>query len=199
MPGALNGGFLPQPVSFGTTGPVGPVAPRPKKKLKALHWEKLDSPDATMWSTHTPTFEQREEKYQELSKKGILDEIEKLFMAKEIKQIGAKTSGKGKDEKKQIISRDLMHTMQISLAKFSQSEADEIVRMIIHCDREILGNQNVLDFLQHEQLCTIPDNVAKAMAPYARDWTTPDALKTPRDQDPSELTKEDQIYLYTAY
>lgn len=199
MPGAKSGGFLPQPAFTGSTGPVAPVAPRPKKKLKALHWEKIDTPEVTMWATHTPTFEQKEEKYQELSKKGILDEIEKLFMAKEIKQIGTKSSSKAKNEKKQVISRDLMHTMQISLAKFSQAEPDEIVRMIIHCDREILDNQNVLDFLQHDQLCTIQDNVAKAMAPYARDWTATDALKQPRDQDPTDLTKEDQIYLYTAY
>ena len=41
----------------------------------------------------------------ELSRKGILDEVEKLFMAKEIKQLG-QGSGK-KDDKKQIISTDL--------------------------------------------------------------------------------------------
>lgn len=192
------GGFLPQPM-FGTSAtPIGPVAPRPKKKLKALHWEKVDSPETSMWASHTPTGEQREEKYQELSKKGILDEIEKLFMAKEIKQIGM-ASGKVKSDKKQIISRDLMHTMQISLAKFSAMDAEEITKKVIQCDLEILDNPNVMDFLQAEHLCTIPDNVAKAMAPYSKDWTGPDALKTEREQDPSELTREDQIFLYTAY
>jgi cytokinesis protein len=199
MPGPKSGGFLPQADAFSPTGPIGPVAPRPKKKLKAIHWEKVDSLDDTLWAAHTPTVESKEEKYQELSKKGILDEIEKLFMAKEIKQIGASKTKQGKVEKKQLISRDLMHTMQISLAKFSNQEADDIVRMIIHCDKDILDNSTVMDFLQQEHLCTIPDNVAKLMQPYARDYTTPDALKTPRDQDPSELTKEDQIYLYTAY
>lgn len=198
LPGARMGGFLPQPM-FGTSAtPIGPVAPRPKKKLKALHWEKVDSPETSMWASHTPTGEQREEKYQELSKKGILDEIEKLFMAKEIKQIGM-ASGKVKSDKKQIISRDLMHTMQISLAKFSAMDAEEITKKVIQCDLEILDNPNVMDFLQAEHLCTIPDNVAKAMAPYSKDWTGPDALKTEREQDPSELTREDQIFLYTAY
>ena len=198
MPGARKGGFLPSPIYTGAPGSIGPVAPRPKKKLKALHWEKVDSPEITMWASHTPTTESKEEKYQELSKKGILDEIEKLFMAKEIKQIG-KSSNKTHGDKKQIINRDLMHTMQISLAKFSQYDADEVVRMIIHCDREILDNGNVIDFLQHEQLCTIPDNVAKLMAPYSKDWTGADALKTTREQDPTELTRDDQIFLYTAY
>ncbi len=198
LPGAKTGGFLPQGL-FSPTQAVGPAAPRPKKKLKAIHWEKVDAPEITMWAAHTPTVEQKEEKYQELSKKGILDEIERLFMAKEIKQLGATKTKQGKSEKKQLISRDLMHTMQISLAKFSNQEANDIVRMIIHCDKEILDNSTVMDFLQQEHLCTIPDNVAKLMAPYARDYTAVDALKTPREQDPSELTKEDQIYLYTAY
>jgi cytokinesis protein len=198
MPGPKTGGFLPQQ-AFSPTTPIGPVAPRPKKKLKAIHWEKVDSPEITLWAAHTPTVEEKEEKYQELSKKGILDEIERLFMAKEIKQLGASKTKQGKAEKKQLISRDLMHTMQISLAKFSNQDADDIVRMIIHCDKEILDNSTVMDFLQQDHLCTIPDNVAKLMAPFARDYTGPDALKTPREQDPIELSKEDQIYLYTAY
>ena len=198
LPGAKVGGWLPAPIYNPTAPSVGLGAPRPKKKLKALHWEKIDSPEITLWASHTPTSELKEEKYQELSKKGILDEIEKLFMAKEIKQIG-KASGKAKDEKKQVISRDLMHTMQISLSKFSTLEANEIVRSIIHCDKEILDNPNVMDFLQLEHLCTIPDNVAKQLAPYSKDWTGPDAMTTEREADPNELTREDQIYLYTAY
>lgn len=197
LPGAKKGGWLPSPI-YNPTANVGLGAPRPKKKLKALHWEKIDSPEITLWATVTPTSEMKEEKYQELSKKGILDEIEKLFMAKEIKQIG-KASSKAKSDKKQVINRDLMHTMQISLAKFSHLEAEEIVRQIIHCDKEIIDNGNVMDFLQLEHLCTIPDNVAKQMAPYSKDWTGPEALKTEREADPSELTREDQIYLYTAY
>lgn len=81
-----------------------PVA-RPKKKLKALHWDKVDAPETSHWAAHTPSAEEREEKYNELSKKGILDEVEKLFMAKEIKRLGGGASKK--DDKKQIISTDL--------------------------------------------------------------------------------------------
>ena len=170
---------------------------RPKKKLKALHWEKVDAPQVTVWASHAPTHQAKEEKYQELSRKGVLDEVEKLFMAKEIKKIG--TGAGKKSDKKQIISSDLRQKFLISLAKFSTQEADEIIRMIIHCDREILDNNVVMDFLQKEDLCTVPDNTAKLMAVYSRDWTGPDALKTPREQDPSELTREDQIYLATAF
>ena len=86
-----------------------PIA-RPKKKLKALHWEKVDSPEVTIWATHTPTYEQKEEKYRELSKRGVLDEVEKLFLAREIKQIGRAKDAK--DKKKQIISSDMMRNFR---------------------------------------------------------------------------------------
>ncbi|KAI9695574.1 MAG: hypothetical protein M1836_006414 [Candelina mexicana] len=196
MPSPRQGGFLPQP-QYTAAPTIGLSVVRPKKKLKALHWEKVDTPQVTIWAAHAPTHAAKEEKYLELSKRGVLDEVEKLFMAKEIKAIGA-TGGK-KNDKKQIISTDLSKTFQISMAKFSHKSVDEIVRMIVHCDREVLDNDNVMDFLQKDDLCNIPDNTAKLMAPYSRDWTGPDALKAPREQDPSELTREDQIYLQTAF
>jgi len=133
----------------------------------------------------------------ELSKRGVLDEVEKLFMAKEIKKIGA-ASGK-KSDKKQIISSDLRQKFLISMSKFSTQSADEVVRMIIHCDKDMLDNHVVMDFLQREDLCVVLDNTAKLMAPYSKDWTGPDALHAQREQDPSELTREDQIYLATAF
>ncbi len=104
-PGALAGHFLSQQPSFTATPSIGLPVVRPKKKLKALHWDKVDSPLTTHWAAHTPSAEEREEKYVELSRKGILDEVEKLFMAKEIKQLGQGNSKK--DDKKQIISTDL--------------------------------------------------------------------------------------------
>lgn len=71
--------------------------------------------------------------------------------------------------------------------------------MIIHCDSEVLDNPVVMEFLQKEELCNIPDNTAKQMAPYSKDWTGPEANKENREQDPSELTRQDQIYLQTAF
>lgn len=196
LPGSLKGGFLPQP-QYSTAPTIGLPFIRPKKKLKALHWEKVDAPQVTVWAAHTPTHASKEEKYLELSRKGVLDEVEKLFMAKEIKKLGV--GGAKKSDKKQIISSDLMRTFQISLAKFSQAPVEEIVRMIIHCDKEVLDNNVVMDFLQKDDICVIPDNTAKLMAPYSKDWTGPDALKTAREQDPLELTREDQIYLQIAF
>lgn len=105
MPGGMHGHFLPQQSAMASGNGLGLPVVRPKKKLKALHWDKVDEASSTHWAAHTPTAEERETKYMELSKKGILDEVEKLFMAKEIKKLGG--AGAKKDDKKQIISSDL--------------------------------------------------------------------------------------------
>ncbi|KAH8887488.1 FH2-domain-containing protein [Thozetella sp. PMI_491] len=197
MPGSMSGHFLAQQSSFTATPSIGLPVVRPKKKLKALHWDKVDAHQTTHWAAHAPSAEEREEKYLELSRKGILDEVEKLFLAKEIKMLGQGSAKK--EEKKQIISNDLRKAFEIALAKFSQLPVERVVQMIIHCDREVLDNPVVMDFLQKEDLCNIPDNTAKLMAPYSKDWTGPEANKENREQDPAELTRQDQIYLQTAF
>ncbi|KAH7033422.1 uncharacterized protein B0I36DRAFT_108745 [Microdochium trichocladiopsis] len=197
MPGAISGHFLSQQSTFSPVPGIGLPIVRPKKKLKALHWDKVDAPETSHWAAHTPSAEAREEKYAELSKKGILDEVEKLFMAKEVKKIGTGTSKK--DEKKQIISSDLRKAYAIAFAKFNSYSVEKIVQSIIHCDREFLTNTVVMEFLSKPELCNVSDNTSKQMAPYSKDWTGADAKSDNREQDPSELTREDQIYLYTAF
>jgi cytokinesis protein len=88
---------------------------------------------------------------------------------------------------------------EIALAKFSQYPVERVVQMIIHCDKEVLDNNVVMDFLRKDDLCNIPDNTAKLMAPYSKDWTGPKAMEEQREQDPNELTRQDQIYLQTAF
>jgi len=154
---------------------------RPKKKLKAFHWDKVDTPQVTVWA-ETANLEAKEEKYRELQRKGVLDEVEKLFIAKEIKILGTGTS-KGKGGKKQLISSDMMRNFNVSMAKFKNDPADDVIRKIIHCDKDVLDNVVVMEFLQREDLSTIPENLAKLMAPYSKDWTGPDAITSKREQE----------------
>lgn len=72
--------------------------------MKALHWEKVDTPQVTVWATHAPSLDDREERYRELSRKGVLDEVERLFLAKETKKFGQSST---KNDKKSIISSDV--------------------------------------------------------------------------------------------
>lgn len=198
LPFSQSGKFLPvSELSPSSSLPQLPFL-RPKKKLKALHWDKVDTPQVTLWANRAGTLEDKEAKYIELSRKGVLDEVERLFTAKEIKFLGATGGGK-KSDKKQIISSNLAHTFQISMAKFSSIPADKVIKMIIECDRQINNDHTVMEFLQKDDICIVSDNIAKLMAPYSIDWTGPDAKKTEREQDPEELTREDQIYLKTAF
>ncbi|KPI41697.1 Cytokinesis protein sepA [Cyphellophora attinorum] len=196
MPGQQHGHFLPQ-VQMPAVPMMKLPMMRSKKKLKAFHWDKVDSPEVTVWAD-AASLEAKEEKYRELQRKGVLDEVEKLFSAKDVKIIGA-AAGKGKNDKKQLISSDMRKNYHVALAKFKSDSAQDIIRKIIHCDRDILDNPVVMDFLQRDDQCTIPENIAKLMAPYSKDWTGPDAVSSTREQDPEELTREDQIYLQTAY
>jgi cytokinesis protein len=134
MPGsAASGHFLPQTPAFTASPGIGLPVVRPKKKLKALHWDKVDTPETSHWAAHAPSAEEREEKYNELSRKGILDEVEKLFMAKEIKRLGGGTSKK--DDKKQVISSDLRkafgksayHQLTISVLTHSRNCAGQVL------------------------------------------------------------------------
>lgn len=113
MPGAMSGHYLSGKNELPQSPTIGLPVVRPKKKLKALHWDKVDTPETSHWAVHAPSVEEKEQKYAELSKKGILDEVEKLFMAKEIKKLGGSTAKK--DEKKQIISTDLRKAYGMSI------------------------------------------------------------------------------------
>ena len=116
MPGKMSGKFLASQPAYNAAPTIGLPVARSKKKLKALHWEKVDTPLTTHWAAHAPTAAEKEEKYAELTRKGVLDEVEKLFLAKEIKQLG-KGTGK-KADKKQIISSDLMRNFRTLMATF---------------------------------------------------------------------------------
>ena len=70
--------------------------------------------------------------------------------------------------------------------------------MIIHCDEQVMSNDAVVELLQRDMFCVVPDKVSKDLAVYARDWTSSGAENDSREQDPEELSREDQIYLYTA-
>ena len=94
---------------------------------------------------------------------------------------------------------NLLNISEIALSKYSTLPVSEVVRKIIGCDKDMLDNPAILDFLQKEELNNIPDNLMKSMAPYSIDWTQLDRDQLQREQDPNELTREDQIFLETSY
>jgi cytokinesis protein len=197
LPPGAKGRFLTKAATDAAPAPMPSLGvARPKKKLKAFHWDKVDTPEVTIWSNNGAKLDEREEKYRELSRKGVLDEIERLFLAKEIKQLGASTK---KSDKKSFISNDLSKAWQIASAKLSSKPVEVVVKLILHCDPLVLDNDGLMDFLQGKEMCNVSENTAKLLAPYSKDWTGPKAISSTREQDPLELTREDQLYLYTGF
>jgi len=205
-PGFMFGGAPPPPgmppppspffLSSGTSSPVLQglyTGVRPRKKLKPMHWEKLDGVEYTLWAQRG----NREDVFEELSKKGILEEMERMFFFKETRLL--KKSQNAGEKKKEFLDAGIVKAFQIALSKYASIPPMQVVAKIVNCDKDMLDNSAIMDFLQREELATISDNLMKNLAPYAVDWTEPGADGKKRESDPNDLRREDLIYLETAY
>ncbi|KAF3907195.1 hypothetical protein ABW21_db0209149 [Orbilia brochopaga] len=207
--GFPNGSAAPPPpappppppmLGWGGASPLPPspqivvTQQHPRKKLKPIHPERLDGIDYTFWADAKSS---REELYVKLGDKGIWDVLERNFYFKEPRILGA--GGKGKVEKKSVLSSDVVKKIQIALSKHSQNSPEELVTRIMQCDKALINDDAIMEFFQQDDLCNITDAVNKQMTPYSVDWTRPDVDPQTRDSDPSELTREDQIYLETFF
>jgi cytokinesis protein len=166
---------------------------RPRKKLKPMHWEKLDGVEYTLWANRGD----KQEMFEELSKKGILEEMEKLFFFKETKML-KKSKSEG-EKKKEFLDSGVVKSFQIALSKYSAIPPMQVATKIISCDKDMLDNSAIMDFLQREELSNITDSMTKNFGPYAVDWTEPGTDGKKREADPNELRREDLIFLETAY
>lgn len=190
---------LPTPGSIPST-PVSTVASptssvsvgiRPKRKLKQMHWEKLDKVDHTVWAYAGPESSIADELYH----KGIFEEVERIFAAKEIKRMSAKK--KAKEDKLSFLSTDVSQQFGINLHMFINDSVDMLVEKVLACHPEVIENPNVLEFLGKPELTDITNNLARNFQPYSTDWSR-DNYEKP-EKDPSELARADQIYLELCY
>lgn len=177
--------------------PMSPVPgpfdkfPRPSKKLKQLHWEKIDNTEDSFWQElNSNTIAN------DLMEKGIFDEVEKIFAAKEAKKI----VGRKKDasEKLSFLPRDLSQQFGINLHMFSGDSDEEVILKILRCDKSVISNQAVLEFLSKPELLEIPNGLARNLEPFSTDYTASPDIKPP-EKDPSELLRLDRLYLELIY
>ncbi|KAK9386817.1 hypothetical protein V1515DRAFT_104580 [Lipomyces mesembrius] len=231
LPPPTLGNRLPK--SLSPTPTPEPIV-RSRKKLKPMHWEKLDAVEYTFWAVkedeedefgdgadeqdngnadpdHSPEYfkDKRMSKvkqnrkstragiYGVLRQKGIFDEVERIFAAKEIKKLGP-GARKTMEEKKSFISRDLAQQFEINLHAYAGLAVDELIGKILRCDRDVMNNTNVLEFLAKDDLVRIPDSVSRNLLPYSTMWGNSMEKKS-REKDPSELTRADQVYLELCF
>lgn len=168
------------------------MGPRPKRKLKQMHWEKLDTVDHTVWANNEPTIADA------LQEKGIFEEVEKIFAAKEIKKIIGKKRTQ-EQEKVSFLNRDVSQQFGINLHMFSSLPVPELVLKILLCTDDVLENTQVLEFLNRPELTEVSITLAKNLQPYSIDYSRGNDVQEKPEKDPSELARADHIYLELCY
>ena len=164
--------------------------PRPQKRLKQLHWEKLESTDNSIWN-----FSQAERFADDLYEKGILFDLERAFAAREIKSLHS--NGKDDLDKVTFLNRDISQQFGINLHSYSNLEVSDLVVKILRCERDILQNSTVIDFLSKPEIVEVSVNLARNFAPYTIVWDGVKSVEEAKlpEKDPNELQRADQIYL----
>lgn len=172
-----------------SSGPFDTL-PRSNKKLKQLHWEKIDDTDNSLWA---------DTDINELAKrfhdKGIFDNIEDLFAAREA--IRKAKGNKKEEEKISFLDQHVSHEFNICLQPFHRATDEEIIYKILTCSSEVLEKQKVMEVLGKQDLFEIPNKLGRSFEPYSTDWQSDDHGKP--DKDPNELARADRVYLELFY
>lgn len=193
LPGSRAVSVTPPPSALSASPSLFDLYPRPKKKLKQLHWEKFEA-----GQTGTHSFWKDSQPHSiasDLMDKGVLDEIETIFAAKEIKRLATKK--KEDIDKVTFLARDIAQQFGINLHFFNSLSDEEVVHKILRCDKEILENPAILEFLAKDEIVEVSNNLARSLEPYSTDYKAEEILKP--DKDPNELQRPDRIYLELIY
>lgn len=151
-----------------------------------MHWEKLEAVDHTVWATTDETGNIVDELYH----KGILEEVEQIFAAKEIKPINGKK--KSQEEKVTFLKSDITQQFGINLHSFSNESVEFIIDRILECHPDITESSNILEFLAKPELTDITDTLARKFQPYSTEWGIDQKFP---EKDPHDLARADRIYL----
>ncbi len=179
----------PVPSPIMPTGPFD-MLPRPKKKLKQLHWEKLEDTEDSFWANMGS-----EEIARRLLQSGVFDEIEVIFAAREAKKIAKRR--KEEENKITFLKTDVSQQFGICLHSFYMLSDYDVVLKILHCDEDVLSKPALLEFLAKPELNEISVNLTKNFDPYSTDWQSGQPQKP--DKDPTELARADRIYVELIY
>ncbi|KAL6450998.1 BNI1 Formin BNI1 [Candida maltosa Xu316] len=193
FPMSSSGGFLSKDISTLPNASPFDHIPRPKKKLKQLHWEKIDHTGVvgnSFWSDpNTNTL------INDLMSKGVFDEIELIFAAKEAKRLATKR--KEDLDKISFLGRDIAQQFSINMHAFNSLSDEELVAKVLRCDKDVITNPAVLDFFGKDEIIEISNSLARNFEPYSTDYKTDEIVKP--DKDPNELQRPDRIYLELMY
>ena len=173
--------------------PTNPYSnhPRPKKKLKQLHWEKFENDTTNSFWNNAKT----DTLASQLQSRGIFDEIESIFAAKEIKKLAIKK--KEDIDKVSFLSREMAQQFSINLHMFNSNSDEEFVGKVLRCDKSVIQNSAVLEFFGKDEIVEVSNSMARNFEPYSTDYKGEEISKP--DKDPNELQRPDRIYVELIY
>ncbi|ODQ51929.1 actin-binding FH2 [Saitoella complicata NRRL Y-17804] len=155
-------------------------------KLKPMHWDKLDAGlEYTLWANHKLD---ANELCIHLRKRGLLQEfIDSAFTARQAKSLAA-LGKKAKKEEKHILDDSLLQQVEISFRTFADVAADDIVKMIMRCDKAVMDNTTLLEFMSNPKRVEFSLKLNNEMEKYLSKNGVPPA------KNPDELPKWDRVY-----
>lgn len=156
---------------------------RPTRRLKQMHWEKLNSGlEFTFW---TGPSDEANKILETLHTSGVLDELDESFAMKEAKTLVKKTCART-----DYMSSELQKLFGIHFHKLSHKNPNEIIRMILHCDDSM---NECVEFLSSDKVLNQPKLKAD-LEPYRIDWANGGDLVN-SEKDASELSRWDYLYV----
>ncbi|CEP60778.1 formin BNR1 LALA0_S01e18756g [Lachancea lanzarotensis] len=164
---------------------------KPQVQLKQIHWEKIENVTDTIWNQE----DGRQDVAFHLKNTGIFDEISELFEVKKANAMKARTVSSSAKGKISILARDLAQQFGINLHMFSNLSVEDFVLKVLHCDREVINNQSVLEFFAREDLSNIPHSTAIKFEPYATNYE----IKKNPTLDSGKLERADRIFLELCF
>lgn len=163
---------------------------RPQKKLKQMHFDKLENgAQYTLWAESKLDANAL---YGVLSQRGLLDELDKSYAMREIR-LNLSSRGKTSD-KKGFLSNDVRQRIAIAFHRFNDLSIEDLVVKILRCDSDIYTPE-MLDFLSDEKLRQ-QDQAKQKLLPYTANWLE-NGNRVDAEKNPSELRREDQLYMMT--
>ncbi|GME72639.1 unnamed protein product [Ambrosiozyma monospora] len=158
--------------------------------MKALHFEKIEDIEESTWADVG-----LDDIAKKLFQRGIFDEIEVIFAAKEAKRITQKR--KGNEKKIAFLKTDVIQQFGFSLHFFASEEDSVVVLRTLRCEKVVLKKPALMEFLAKPELNEISTMLAKDLEPYSTDWTSEHPTKP--EKGPHELARADRIYLELIY
>ncbi|ORY08436.1 FH2-domain-containing protein [Basidiobolus meristosporus CBS 931.73] len=170
-PSLLNSAIFTPPAFMSPIKPRKQVKWLPKSKVKPLSWDKIPdfAVDRTLWMEK---IKEEENLGEELTTKGVFEEIEELFSARVTESVKAKPKEIKAESKISILNNKLASNLNITLGRVRHLPPEKIREAIVNMNENI-----ITELMLHQLLQYIPSAEEKGLLAEYKD--NPEKLAKP--------------------